>query len=357
MKLLYATSIILPSPLANRIQILNMAREFTSLLGDLFILGIGENQGAPLASRNVAMGSWVRSYIMAWRYLCYIHKEKITHVYCREEKLLFFMVLYQQFLFRHTPVFCYEAHHLSYCKNWWYQYMLSRVDFIVTLTNAAKQKIGQMGISENRILVEADAVDADLFDINMKRNEAREVLGLPEKKSIVMYTGSVEGWKGVNVLYECAKLFDSGYLFVIVGGRGLEQFQSEHVILENFLMLGYRDHADIPKYLKSADVLVLPNSNMDEDSSISTSPMKLFEYMASGTPIVASDIASLREVLNENNAVLVKADDPDDLTAGIRKVLENSELAAMIAQVARADVSSRTWKSRAENIMRFISTQ
>lgn len=119
-------------------------------------------------------------------------------------------------------------------------------------------------------------------------------------------------------------------------------------------MVGHRPHQEIPYWLKAADVLVLPNSAKEKISRFYTSPLKLFEYMASGTPIVASDLPSIREVLNEKNAVLVKPDSPEFLTAGIMKVLENPYLSDKISKQAFQDVQNYTWEKRAEKILRFI---
>jgi hypothetical protein len=88
MKFLYATSLDLPSTRANRIQIMSMAGAFSGLLGKDFVLGL--DTVAP----NTSVASFVkqmhetRSYILALRYLSFAKKEKITHIYCREERLL-----------------------------------------------------------------------------------------------------------------------------------------------------------------------------------------------------------------------------------------------------------------------------
>jgi len=98
------------------------------------------------------------------------------------------------------------------------------------------------------------------------------------------------------------------------------------------------------------DVLVLPNTP-GRVSAAYTSPLKLFEYMASGRPIVASDLPALREVLRpDGNAVLVEAGDAGALAAGLARVLADPALASRLAAQARADVRAYTWDSRAGRI-------
>lgn len=359
MRLLYATSIIFPSPRANRLQILSMAQAFSRLLPNDFILGVGANDDmTEINSLCIEVGKNNRSFVLAWKYLRYGASYKITHIYCREEKMLFFMILFNRLFLRTPFIFCYELHHLVYMRAWWHKFLLNRVSYVISITTAMKDVLKRYGYPNDRILVAADAVDIALFDIVIKKEDARNRLGLPLGKKIVIYTGTIdEPWKGAGVFYKASEYFGDDYLFVVVGGKPhyVEEFRMTHSDRPNFLLVGHRPHCEIPRYLKAADVAVLPNSKRNETSRISTSPMKLFEYMASGTPIVASDITSIREILNERNAVLVKADDPGSLATGIKKVIEDKELAKTIASVARVDVSAHTWKSRAECILYFIN--
>lgn len=358
MKLLYTTSITLPSYRANRVQITSMARALVALLGDNFILGIGSAADDSLKGvRVISTGEGVRSYMLAWKYLRYAKREQITHIYCREEKLLFLMMLYNRFFFWLPLTFCYELHHLVYMDAWWHRIMLRMVEFIVSITSPMKQIIAKSGYPADHILVAPDAVDMILFDIKIGKDDARKKLGLPMDKKIVIYAGAIdEPWKGVGVLYEASKHFDDSYFFLILGGKPhyVEWFHSQYPPRSNFVLVGHKPHRDIPLYLRSADVAVLPNSKKNETSRISTSPMKLFEYMASGVPIVASDLPSIREILNEKNSFMVQPDVAADLTRGIRAVTENSQLGTMLATQALKDVSIYTWEARAQKIISFL---
>jgi len=204
-------------------------------------------------------------------------------------------------------------------------------------------------VSENRILIAPDGVDFDRF-----RNYESRIK--KSDKKIVMYVGSLQRWKGVDVLTETAKKFSDDTLFVFVGGdkKDVTRYSLLVAGYSNVRFVEFQPHKEIPGWLKSADVLVLPNSAKEKISKFYTSPMKLFEYMASGVPIVASNLPSIREILNEENSVLVEPDNPDALTEGIKKVLQNSELAVKISRQAYQDVQNHTWKKRAQKILNFI---
>lgn len=86
-----------------------------------------------------------------------------------------------------------------------------------------------------------------------------------------------------------------------------------------------------------------------------TSPLKLFEYMASGKPIIASDLPSSREVLTENMAHFFRPDDPESLTNTINEVITNISEADKRARQAFVEVAQYSWASRAQKIVEFIT--
>jgi len=117
----------------------------------------------------------------------------------------------------------------------------------------------------------------------------------------------------------------------------------------------FRPHDEIALWLKSADVLVLPNTGRQKVSLYYTSPMKLFEYMASGTPIVASSLPSILEILNKSNAVTVEPDNPKALAQGIEMIMNNKAFGGQIAGQAEKDVGGYTWLARADKITHYLN--
>ncbi len=120
---------------------------------------------------------------------------------------------------------------------------------------------------------------------------------------------------------------------------------------------GYRPPAEIPQWLFAADVLAMPYAESletatGEDTSGWMSPLKMFEYMAAGRPIVASDLPALREVLrHESNALLAAPGRADSLKEQINRLLADEALAERLSCQARADAEGYTWEKRAETIL------
>jgi len=247
-----------------------------------------------------------------------------------------------------------EVHVSSY--NFFTKIAISRANHIVSISQGLKDYYVAKGVDSGKILVAHDGVDLKMFDASFSQEEARKTLDLPTDKKIVLYTGHLYEWKGVGVLAESAKFFDEDTLFLFVGGTEYDKkiFLDKYQGVKNIRVIGNRPYSEVPMYLKSADVLVLPNSGKSDISKLYTSPMKLFEYMASGVPIVASDLPSMREVLNTSNSTLVKSDSPSALSQGIKTVFDNTGSAGILAKQALHDVDIFSWESRIKKILSVI---
>src|SRR5262249_46193853 len=149
--------------------------------------------------------------------------------------------------------------------------------------------------------------------------EARKRLGLSTDLRMVVYTGHLYSWKGVDTLAEAARLLSDDIRIFVVGGTpdDIRNFRQICTGVANLSIVGHRNHAQVPIWQKSADVLVLPNTARENISKYYTSPMKLFEYMASGRPIVATDLPSIMEILNRDMAFICKPDDAAAMAAAI----------------------------------------
>jgi glycosyltransferase involved in cell wall biosynthesis len=175
-------------------------------------------------------------------------------------------------------------------------------------------------------------------------------------RPLVGYAGHLYPWKGVEVLLRALKdLPDARGL--IVGGHPAEpdlarlrQLAGDLGIAERVTFTGLVAPAAVAAHLEQADVLVLPNSATAISARYS-SPLKLFEYLAAGRPIVASDLPAFREVLREGaNALLVPPDDPGALAAAIRRLAAEPALALALARTAFDEAVLYSWDARAARL-------
>ncbi len=214
------------------------------------------------------------------------------------------------------------------------------------------------GAKIENIHVAPDAADINRFDIDISKKEARAKLGLPQNKKIALYKGHLYAWKGPGDLGKAVTILKEkkNLIAVFIGGttEDVVAFKEVYGKESNIIILGNRPRQETPIYQKAADILVIPNTAKNDISKLYTSPMKLFGYMAGDRPIIASDIPSLREVIDESMGYFFTPDDPNDLAKTIKKVLNNYQDAESRASKALEKVRQYSWKKRAESILSFI---
>ena len=173
---------------------------------------------------------------------------------------------------------------------------------------------------------------------------------------VVTYAGHLYPWKGVDILLRAMARLPA-VRGVIVGGHPAERDLGRLQALAGSLGIanrvtftGFVSRRSVAQFLDKADVLVMPHTATPVSERYA-SPLKLFEYMAAGKPIVASDLSAVREILrDEENACLVTPGDADALSAGIARVLGDPALAGRVAHRAFDEAATYTWSRRAERI-------
>lgn len=175
-----------------------------------------------------------------------------------------------------------------------------------------------------------------------------------------MYIGHLYKWKGIDIIVRAAEILSAkkDIIFILVGGvdEDIKEYKKiiENKKLINILLLGHKHKGEIPKFLKSADVLLLPNIPISQEAIKYTSPIKMFEYMASKKPIITSDLPSIREVLNKSNCVFFRPGDSKDMVKKIERLLKDSTLVEKISNQAYNDVKKYTWHNRMKRVVKFI---
>jgi len=289
------------------------------------------------------LGLWIESFTFFFFVFQYIVFKKTDLLYTRDKFFLPFT------LFKKNIIF--ESH--TFPKHFFlYSPFLKKLKGIVVITHKLKDLLIEQGIPPNKILVAPDGVDLEKFDIKENQGECRQRLNIPQDKKIILYTGHLYKWKGAQVLAEASQFLPADVEVYFVGGtkEDIKKFKIQN-LKSKVQVIGHRPYNEIPYWLKAADILVLPNSGKEEISKHWTSPIKLFEYMAAQRPIVASDLPSIREILDEKKAIFVRPDDVEDLANGINKALEDKDLAERISMQVFQDVQQYTWQKRAENIL------
>lgn len=237
---------------------------------------------------------------------------------------------------------------------------LSSLDGIVAISQALKNEVVEkLKIDPTKILVAHDGADvnSDLWNVQQSKEYICREYGLDIEKPIVLYTGRLFKEKGADLILDIAENFhDQECQFLLVGKiydnrykLRIKQNLWKHVVLTGFI-----PPAQIPQYMSSSDIVLLP-SLPELPYARFMSPLKLFEYMASGKPIIASDLPVIREVLQTNhNALLVSPYTPSLWADAIRTLLQNPALRNKLSSQSLYDVQEYSWHNRAIKIMKFL---
>jgi glycosyltransferase involved in cell wall biosynthesis len=178
----------------------------------------------------------------------------------------------------------------------------------------------------------------------------------PVAPCTVGYAGHLYAWKGVDVLLEAIAQVGNARC-VVAGGHAeepdlarLQALAARLGIESRVTFTGLIAPSEVPGVLGRADILALPNP-ASAISTHATSPLKLFEYMAAGKAIIASNLPAIREVLTHDvNALLVTPGDAGALAAAIRRLAGDPALREALGAAARAAVAEYSWDRRAERL-------
>lgn len=301
------------------------------------------------AIRNASFFISVNTYLFGMWCFSLFTRRKIV-VYVRGETVLALIPL--SYL---IPIF-FETHQIRNFEGW-YKIALHRMRGIVVITERLKQKfIEEYALPQEKILVARDAVDLAVFTTTSPDTDVWQSHGIAPEKKIVLYSGTLSAEKGVYTLAKAAELLPDDVQVVFLGGTNEQvcTFKEKYGQVKNISILGRVDYVAVPKYVVSADVLVLPDSANFTYSNLYTSPMKLFEYMASKRPLVASKVPSLCEVLDEASALFFESDNPHSLAYAIQDSLTHTVVAKNRAEKAYETVSAFTWEKRTKSIVAHI---
>lgn len=215
-------------------------------------------------------------------------------------------------------------------------------------------------ITEGLLLLAPNGVDLARYDNLPGPSEARRLLGFPEKFT-AGYTGHLYNGRGIELIVEMARRLPDVF-FLFVGGReeDVQRMTDQARGLGNVRFIGFVPNADLPSYQAACDVFLMPYSRRVASSSgvdiaAFTNPLKMFEYLATGRPIVASDLPILGEVLNENNAIILPADDIDIWVENLRSLQGSPEKRAALSEAAKDTAAEYSWEKRAASILHDLS--
>jgi glycosyltransferase involved in cell wall biosynthesis len=240
---------------------------------------------------------------------------------------------------------------------------LQGADLIVVVSDALREGLLARGIEGDKILVNPNGVDPQVYSPQVDGSAVRRRCGLGDD-TVVGFIGTFGPWHGAEVLAEAFGILlrtrpqlRSGTRLLMIGdGHKMTEVRdnlSRYDVTAECILTGMVPQAEGPSHLAACDVLVCPTVPNPDGSPFFGSPTKLFEYMAMGKGVVASQIGQIADVLeHERTAWLVPPRDADALAEGIAALIDEPDLRERLGRAARDEVVLKyTWKQHTQRII------
>jgi glycosyltransferase involved in cell wall biosynthesis len=261
--------------------------------------------------------------------------------------------------------------------------LLRHAQVVVTVSEVLRDELLERGLDERRIVTYPNCVDTELFDParfgDRERLALRARHGIAEDAVVVTFVGTFGRWHGTDVLARTirglvrdhARWLEERRAHFLLVGDGLRMPEVEEVLVGRsgpfHTLAGLVPQPDTPAYLAASDAVVSPHVPNEDGSPFFGSPTKLFEYMAMGLPIIASELDQIGRVLQPALrtgeasgsggavAILVEPGSEDELAAGIRRLVDDPGLRVELGTNARALATTRyTWDAHVAAILERV---
>lgn len=231
-------------------------------------------------------------------------------------------------------------------------------DAIVVVSDFLRQHIRKMGIDEEKIYVVPNAVNLELFNPDDIKDELREKLDI-DSKLVIGFVGIFLPWNDLELLIDVFKelSLEKPNLHLLLVGDGplkssLERKVHREGLEDKVTFTGRVDYEDIPKFVHTMDICVIPKSNEYR------SPLKLFEYMAMAKPIIAPRVRPVEEIVVDNlNGLLFDPGDGTSLKEAITTLVKDDSKRWEMGRMARkVALEKYSWENNAMKIMEIYGS-
>lgn len=230
------------------------------------------------------------------------------------------------------------------------RWTLNNATGIIAVSSALKCRMIELGVPENKIQFIGNGVDTELFRMG-GRKDARHALGLPEDGNILVCVAALREAKGqqhvITALAKVASTHPGVKLYLVGEGsyrQNLEKLVQELSLQERVFLVGSRSNDEIPLWFNAADLSILASSREGW-------PNVVLESLACGTPVIATPVGQIPEILNSGDFGVVTEQDPVSLASAIEAALARNWDRSTLMRFAH----SRPWKTVALESAQYLA--
>lgn len=268
--------------------------------------------------------------------------------------------------------------------------MLKRANVVVTISDVLKDELIARGVDTNKIVYYPNCIDPEIFNSDrfseVEINNLKSAYNLSPETKLITFLGTFGQWHGVEILAKSIvnlvtkhrSWLDQNKVKFLLVGDGLKMPIVKEILREGnagdyCILSGLVEQTKAPLYLAASDILVSPHVKNPDGTRFFGSPTKLFEYLAMGRPVIASDLEQIGEVLVnsihynslpdmhetdaqsselERVAYLVEPGDVDQLSGAIMDLIDRPDLRKILSKNSRnLALDKYTWKKHVEEIL------
>ncbi len=359
---IYLTPLQFPASSGMHVYIRELAKGFATALEDKFLLSVRSTASLELDGINYQSVNFPFLRFRTLFYFCwlplFVFKKSIMGkeivFFANDPNILVVLIIWKK-------IFCYHLvsdwHQLI--GDWRDAFIAGNSDYLVTTSLKLKKTLtDKLSVNESKILVAYGGVDLSRGRVD--RDKARSLVNLSLVKKYVGYMGffrAVGMEKGLNVMIEALSNLDPDVNVLLVGGKPEEIAEYEKLakrlgVRERCVFFGRKTQEELALYEAACDILVIPYPDKPHFRDYGF-PMKVYEYMASGRPIIYSKLELVEEVLGEDSMPFIP-DSVNDFVRAVNEVFVHYDEWAKKADSSFKKLALYTWEKKAENILNFV---
>lgn len=362
---------------ADAVYISKLAEQFSNKLKGDYLLVVGNKspeQFRRVNLINLGLRTWGKSvwlyfwsayiYYFFWLPLFLFKKSSANAIIFSSDQNILCLLIFWKKIFKFKYKICSDWHMLF--NNWKDRFIILNSDYIIVTSNKLKGLISEKTqISADKILVVYGGVDLRHYEKRFDPMVLKRQFGLPENKILVGYIGLFKTLgmeKGLKTMIEALKYLEDDKFAVLVGGK--EEEINEYVdlakelgVIDRCVMKGRVRPEEVALHEQVMDALVIPYPDKPH-FRLYGFPMKVYEYMAVGKPIIYSKLEILEEILKDVGFSFTPGE-PRDLARAINYVLnpENKKEVDGKVNFALENAKEFSWEKKAEKIINFIKNK
>ena len=204
---------------------------------------------------------------------------------------------------------------------------MKKADKIVAINEKLKDYAIKMGANPEETQVVRAGIDAERYDPNIDGSEIRRDYGIKEDDSVLFFMGTLFNFSGLKeVALELAKIKDEKQnIKLLLVGKGdvfddLQKIREEHHLENRIILTGRQPYERIPEFLAAADICLLP-AYPTEKIMQDIVPIKIYEYMAMGKPVITTKLPGVMKEFGENHGVIY-VEKPEDALGNAIELIE-----------------------------------